>query len=80
MSMFNWQQSDDSTSSHGKAMVVSPQFWIYWAVTVPLTLITLIGWALWWNFEKRRYDIDIHETLGNAEAAGQPYSGQGSVN
>ncbi|KAE8399016.1 hypothetical protein BDV37DRAFT_275645 [Aspergillus pseudonomiae] len=28
---------------------------------VPLTAITLGGWALWWNFEKHRYDVHMRE-------------------
>lgn len=30
---------------------VSPQFWIYWAVAVPLTVL-IVGW--WWIWERRR--------------------------
>ncbi|KAL4875719.1 hypothetical protein BJY04DRAFT_152298 [Aspergillus karnatakaensis] len=30
----------------------SPTFWLYWAVTVPLTLTTILAWVLW-HFRKR---------------------------
>lgn len=56
MSMFNWQGSSGSDTND--SMVVST-FWIYWAVSVPLTLVVLVGWRVWWyhqaKFYKRRY-------------------------
>ena len=27
--------------------IISRRFWIYWAVTLPLTLMTIIPWVLW---------------------------------
>lgn len=41
--MFNWFAGDSE-------LVVSERFWIYWSVTIPLTLITVgiwSGWELW---------------------------------
>lgn len=61
MNMFDWQQDPASGS------VVSPRFWIYWAVTVPLCFLTLSGWAIWWGYEKRRYDVDVADTLLSAD-------------
>lgn len=54
MGMFSWQSSKDVERTS-----VSPDFWVYWAVTVPLTIITLTGWAVWWKFEKYRFDRDV---------------------
>ena len=68
MSMFNWQQNNSS----GPGEVVSPRFWIYWAVTIPLTVLTFCGWATWWNFEKHRYDFDVSETLNSADHLDRP--------
>lgn len=53
MGMFNWSTENGSSTS------VSPDFWIYWAVTVPMTIITLAGWAIWWKFEEYRFDRDL---------------------
>ena len=39
MSMFNWQAPD--------GRVVTAKFWIYWAITAPLTLITIGIWYAW---------------------------------
>lgn len=40
MPLFEWKAISDG-------MVVSKRFWIYWAVTVPLTFLTLLIWVLW---------------------------------
>ncbi|KAL2808079.1 hypothetical protein BJX63DRAFT_52752 [Aspergillus granulosus] len=57
MNMFNWEDTSNT---------VSPRFWIYWVVAGPLTLLTLGGWALWWSFEKHRYDEHLEETVKHA--------------
>jgi hypothetical protein len=38
MTFFNWQSHNANSSSY-----VSPLFWIYWAVSIPLTILVL-GW------------------------------------
>ncbi|KAE8164566.1 hypothetical protein BDV40DRAFT_298367 [Aspergillus tamarii] len=65
MNMFDWESGPSDGNS-----TVSPQFWIYWATAVPLTAVTLGGWALWWNFEKHRYDVHIKEAVYRAD---KPY-------
>lgn len=65
MDMFDWKSAPSDGSS-----AVSSQFWIYWATAVPLTAVTLGGWALWWNFEKHRYDVHITEAVHRAD---RPY-------
>ncbi|KAI3323571.1 hypothetical protein HD806DRAFT_497218 [Xylariaceae sp. AK1471] len=59
MSMFDWQAS---TGSPGESVVLVPDFWIYWVISVPLTLAILAGWRVWWRFEKRalqsEYSVD----------------------
>lgn len=48
MPLLNWQAPKGST-------VVSHRFWVYWAVTVPLTIATILLWLAWF----RRKDIAI---------------------
>ena len=58
MSMFDWQaSSQDSLSldTDKKTKVVASDFWIYWAVTVPVTLVVLAGWCIWWYYQKAYY-------------------------
>lgn len=59
MNMFNWEDQ-------GSDRTVSSKFWIYWAVAAPLTVMTLGGWGLWWNFEKHRYDEHLESTVKRA--------------
>ncbi|KAL5332953.1 hypothetical protein BJX70DRAFT_87948 [Aspergillus crustosus] len=68
MSMFNWEEDFSNTeSSQSNSQTVSSRFWIYWAVSAPLTALTLGGWALWWSFEKHRYDEHLTDTLKQPE-------------
>ena len=46
MPLFEWNAISDG-------MIVSKRFWIYWAVTVPLTFLTLVIWALWTRRQAR---------------------------
>lgn len=63
MSMFSWSQS---SSSDGTS-VVSNKFWIYWAVTIPLTLATIIIWRLWWLWQERSYQKEVEEAVGDGK-------------
>lgn len=58
MDMFNWQSGSEMSSSS-----VSSHFWIYWAVSIPLTIITLAGWGMWWSIEKRRWEQEVHAAM-----------------
>jgi Mg2+ and Co2+ transporter CorA len=44
MNMFTWGGADGEETT---SLKVSPSMWIYWAITVPLTVVTLIVWLLW---------------------------------
>jgi hypothetical protein len=33
--------------SGGSNLEISPQFWIFWAVTAPVTILILVGWNVW---------------------------------
>ncbi|RDW87241.1 hypothetical protein BP5796_02935 [Coleophoma crateriformis] len=51
MSMFDFSSpsnsSQSSTSTSTTTSVVNSNFWMYWAVTIPLTLIIVLAWKLW---------------------------------
>ena len=53
MSMFNWQAS-------GTEPVLSSRFWIYWAVTLPLTLLVLSVWLSWLHQHKSHEPKSLH--------------------
>lgn len=61
MGMFSWQSTSGAEATSRSS--VSPDFWVYWAVTVPLTIVTLTGWAVWWKFEKYRFDRDVQHAI-----------------
>ncbi|KIX02237.1 uncharacterized protein Z518_08176 [Rhinocladiella mackenziei CBS 650.93] len=73
MDMFDWQNAtsknvvSSSDEDNGQTHTVSPQFWIYWAVTIPLTIVTLAGWAIWWRVEQRRFDFDLIQKQQDSE-------------
>ena len=39
--MFDWGSADH------EGLRVSSSMWIYWAVTIPLTALTMLMWILW---------------------------------
>ncbi|EPE24726.1 hypothetical protein GLAREA_08579 [Glarea lozoyensis ATCC 20868] len=55
---FNFQGAPDTTT------VNSPQFWIYWAVTIPTTLIIVGLWIIW---EQRKRRKDTKEEIAMKE-------------
>ncbi len=46
--MFDWQSPE--------SQVVSHKFWIYWAISVPLAILLITLWLLWWKWQKNKYD------------------------
>ncbi|KAM7194451.1 hypothetical protein V8F20_007977 [Naviculisporaceae sp. PSN 640] len=60
MTMFDWQASSSSQSaspsSDTSGQIIVPQFWIYWAISVPLTIVILLAWRVWWHFQKESYE------------------------
>jgi hypothetical protein len=59
MDIFNWGAPKDSP-------VVSPRFWLYWVVTVPLTLVVLMIWSIWLQKHHK------HETQRKTPGRGLP--------
>ena len=47
-------QSFFTLASDDSKLIVSNQFWIYWAVTIPITAGILVGWSIW-KWLARRY-------------------------
>ena len=62
MPMFEWNLQPGQT--------VSGQFWIYWAVTLPLTFAVIAVWLLWTNSElilalrPAKFQVRSNEKLG----------------
>lgn len=45
MNFFNF----DTNESGAMTWSLSHNFWLYWVVTIPLTLSTMAVWLLWFN-------------------------------
>ena len=44
MTFFNFIPGSED---QGDKLEISNKFWIYWAVTAPITIILLVAWLLW---------------------------------
>ncbi|KAI0205680.1 hypothetical protein F4808DRAFT_240894 [Astrocystis sublimbata] len=72
VSMFNWQKGtagDPAVSEDAPkglpSPTIMPSFWIYWAFTVPLTLLILSGWRGWWVNQDRFFRRHLSNELSN---------------
>lgn len=58
--MLNSRQSVLSTTffdfhdANGLSGAVSPTFWLYWAIAIPLTILVVVAWYLWERQRKKR--------------------------
>ncbi|PWY76134.1 hypothetical protein BO94DRAFT_538509 [Aspergillus sclerotioniger CBS 115572] len=43
--------------SDGKE-VMTESFWIYWVITIPLTLLTMLIWACWHYYPRKKSNLD----------------------
>jgi Mg2+ and Co2+ transporter CorA len=55
MTMFDWAPSNDSQSPK-----VSKYIWLYWVITIPLTLLVMISLLFWarWEYRKSAKQLD----------------------
>lgn len=44
---FGTGEIDLPDGSVQRSTYVTPQFWIFWVITIPATFILLVGWMLW---------------------------------
>ncbi len=51
--------------------VLTSRFWIYWAVTIPLTCVVLLLWSIW-----IRWSIYLHDKEDDAARKGEVKSGE----
>lgn len=58
MTFFNFQDGQS---------IVSEQFWIYWAVTIPLTVIIVAIWYIWEKKREARYDREDEDLEKGSE-------------
>ncbi|PSR81664.1 hypothetical protein BD289DRAFT_355106, partial [Coniella lustricola] len=64
MGIFDWQANeDDGSSGDTTDAVVGYDFWWYWAITVPLTIIILVLWRAWWVGQDRYFRKHLSKDL-----------------
>ncbi|RYP75331.1 hypothetical protein DL771_002427 [Monosporascus sp. 5C6A] len=71
--MFNWQRgtagdpavSGDPPAANLPNPVIMPSFWVYWAVTIPLTLFIIALWRAWWVNQDRYFRRHLSMELSN---------------
>lgn len=51
INMFDW---GDPNSGEANSLTVSRSIWIYWAITVPLTILTFLIWMFWSRSENNK--------------------------
>lgn len=56
MSIFDWQPDNGDE-------VVSYRFWIYWCLTIPLTIVILVSWRAWWVGQDRYFRKHLSKDL-----------------
>lgn len=55
MPLFDWNaDTGDRPSS-------SPFQWIYWVITMPLTIALMVGWRVWWKVEDIKWDEELKQ-------------------
>ena len=76
MGMFDW--SDATGEDHGH---LSDKFWIFWAVAVPLTALTMMGWYGWYRHADQKWQIRLDRVNRNTrkpvETDSQPAQSMG---
>lgn len=76
MGIFDWQSDGSSSSSSSSGgggsssgggddndPVVGYDFWVYWAITVPLTILILVLWRAWWVGQDRYFRKHLSKEL-----------------
>jgi hypothetical protein len=59
--MFDWRATDGET-------IMSKHFWIYLVVALPLTLIVLAIWILWYTLAQKKYEKKWKKDMETANA------------
>lgn len=67
------------TENPGSIFSVSPDFWLYWAVTIPTTTIVIVIWQTWLWIYRRRQIRRLKDIEESADDEGDSFSEERSV-
>ena len=63
MEMFNWRPGPGES-------IASPYLWVYWVVTVPITVLVYIVWVWWFRHTQKHYTkvpmIELEIAMGSS--------------
>jgi hypothetical protein len=71
MPVFDWQASS-------KTNIVGPYFWVYWAFSIPLTVLVLGIWGTWIRIVINRHQKEDNEARNTEFQGLVPREGVGS--
>lgn len=60
MPMFGW---GDPPTTSSDSVSVTANFWIYWVVTGPLTVVVMAGWFAWYFYKNSQWEKDDKDDL-----------------
>ena len=66
MTMFNWQADKGQK-------VISNRLWVYFVIAVPLTLIVMVCWIIWFRMTQKKYarqGAHDSEAMGSSDEDG----------
>lgn len=67
MGIFNWDGDDGGSGGDddgkGSEAVVGYDFWVYWAITIPVTILILVTWRAWWVGQDRYFRKHLSKDL-----------------
>ena len=63
VNMFDWSDGNGGAGSHN---TLSGKFWIFWAVTGPLTALTMTGWYVWYRHADKKWQISLDQVNNRA--------------
>ena len=67
--MIEWNPGSDA------GPVVSPYMWLYWAISIPLTVLVVVVWRIWLSWEDKRFkqeEADAKRSRENSVSAQAP--------
>ena len=66
-SFFNFQNGLADDGGNPELPVVAKEFWVFWAFTLPITVIVVAGWIYWEKRKEKRYKLEDAELAMNVE-------------
>ena len=81
ITMIDWQpqlsNNSPSANGNGNGAQVSKYYWVFWAVDIPLTILVMLGWYLWFHRAKKVWVRDNGIMLGPGSKNRLDKSGRG---